>query len=103
MWPGLRRGPPRPQGEGQFVERSFSDAVGARDYKLFEPARDGRALPLVVMLHGCTQNADDFARGTRMNALAEAHGVRMPSFLAYLGYSVAILLPLFALLAQTVF
>jgi poly(hydroxyalkanoate) depolymerase family esterase len=58
-----------------FTGGHFKNDCGARDYKLFEPARDGRALPLVVMLHGCTQDPDDFARGTRMNALARAQGV----------------------------
>ncbi len=45
-------------------------------YRLFVPASlAGRTgAPLVVMLHGCTQDPDDFARGTRMNALAEEHG-----------------------------
>jgi poly(hydroxyalkanoate) depolymerase family esterase len=57
-----------------FASGHFHNDCGARDYRLFEPARDGRPLPLLVMLHGCTQDPDDFARGTRMNVLARAHG-----------------------------
>jgi poly(hydroxyalkanoate) depolymerase family esterase len=44
-------------------------------YKLFVPHRNtGQRRPLVLMLHGCNQNPDDFATGTRMNRLAQAHG-----------------------------
>lgn len=43
-----------------------------RRYRVYVPAAyDGRQeMPLLVMLHGCTQDPDDFARGTRMNAVA---------------------------------
>jgi poly(hydroxyalkanoate) depolymerase family esterase len=56
---------------------TYTSAAGSRDFVLFRPAslpaaREHRSL--VVMLHGCTQNADDFAKGTRMNAAAEAGG-----------------------------
>ncbi len=56
---------------------TYSGAEGSREFVVFRPAslpgkREARAL--VVMLHGCTQTADDMAKGTRMNAAAEAGG-----------------------------
>lgn len=61
---------------GTFTAGSYANGAGRRAYKLYVPpaAEGGEALPLIVMLHGCTQGADDFAAGTRMNALAEGHG-----------------------------
>ena len=61
---------------GQFVTRSYSNGAGTRDYKIYIPAgHSGQALPLVIMLHGCKQDPDDFAAGTRMNTLAEEQGL----------------------------
>ncbi|WP_292533283.1 PHB depolymerase family esterase [Methylocystis sp.] len=58
-----------------YVSRSYVGPAGARDYKVYAPngVRDSKR-PLIVMLHGCTQNPDDFAVGSRMNELAEEHG-----------------------------
>jgi poly(hydroxyalkanoate) depolymerase family esterase len=57
---------------GQFFSRSFSNAAGRRTYKVYVPADyEGEPCPLIVMLHACAQSADDFARGTRMNVLAD--------------------------------
>jgi poly(hydroxyalkanoate) depolymerase family esterase len=59
---------------GQFLAASYSNRAGSRGYKLYVPSGyRGQAVPLVVMLHGCTQSPDDFAAGTRMNAHAEEH------------------------------
>jgi poly(hydroxyalkanoate) depolymerase family esterase len=63
------------QDPGQFTTHTFANAAGQRDYKLYVPSvNTGRPMPLIVMLHGCTQDANDFAAGTQMNALAEARG-----------------------------
>jgi poly(hydroxyalkanoate) depolymerase family esterase len=59
-----------------FEAARYSGPEGTRDYKLFVPAGDaGIERPLVVMLHGCGQDPDDFASGTRMNLRAQEHGI----------------------------
>ena len=72
---GERSGPAR----GQFLSRSFAGPAGTLPYKLYVPAAHAsdaqRLFPLIVMLHGCTQSPDDFATGTRMNELADRHGL----------------------------
>jgi poly(hydroxyalkanoate) depolymerase family esterase len=61
-----------PEG-AKFIEGTYGNKAGSRTYKLFVPScyLPGRPIPLVVMLHGCTQSPDDFAAGTRMNFIAE--------------------------------
>ena len=64
-----------PDAPGRFLEGSFGNAAGTRRYRLYVPARPAEGpRPLVVMLHGCTQNAADFAVGTAMHRQAEEQG-----------------------------
>jgi poly(hydroxyalkanoate) depolymerase family esterase len=68
-----------PEG-AKFISGSYANHAGSRNYKLYVPSTyTGQAMPLLVMLHGCTQNPDDFAAGTQMNQVAEEMGC----FVAY--------------------
>lgn len=69
--------PPIPK-NAQFIKGDFRSSQGNHEYRLYVPsnylqASKQDALPLIVMLHGCTQSPEDFASGTRMNELAETH------------------------------
>lgn len=75
--PGTGAGTANGHGTGAeaFVSGTHTHAGLTRRYKLYLPPNHaGKSLPLVVMLHGCTQNPDDFAAGTAMNERARAQG-----------------------------
>jgi poly(hydroxyalkanoate) depolymerase family esterase len=66
---------PATHGPGQFLQGSFTNEAGARNYRLYVPTKPASGpRPLVVMLHGCKQDPEDFAAGTTMNLLAEESG-----------------------------
>lgn len=73
----IARAPTNPQLPGRFLDGRFANPAGTLAYKLYIPANCSESpgtRSLVVMMHGCTQSAEDFAAGTRMNHLAERDG-----------------------------
>lgn len=69
--PLVTRPRPRPAA-GMWTSGLAVGAAGARRYKLYRPpgVKAGDRLPLMVMLHGCGQDAESFAASTRMNRVA---------------------------------
>ena len=65
-----------PAASGEFLSRQIETADGPRNYKVYLPSSydKSRPAPLIVVLHGCTQDPDDISRGTRFNAVAEEKG-----------------------------
>lgn len=64
--------PNRPAGAGDWLSGMVVGPAGARRYNLYRPpaVAFGERLPLLVMLHGCRQDAGEFAASTRMNRIA---------------------------------
>lgn len=58
---------------GTIVDGAFTYGYGTHNYKVHVPSdyRD-QTSPLLVMLHGCTQNPADIAAGTRLNLQSDA-------------------------------
>src|SRR4051794_37177692 len=65
----------RPAGDGDWIAGVAMGAMGARRFRLYRPpgVAFGDKLPLMVMLHGCGQDAGGFADSTRMNRIARQH------------------------------
>jgi poly(hydroxyalkanoate) depolymerase family esterase len=65
--------PPAASTPGRFDTFSYTNAAGTRAYRVYVPTGHDRhePRPLVVMLHGGTQDSTSFAAATAMNELAE--------------------------------
>jgi poly(hydroxyalkanoate) depolymerase family esterase len=59
---------------GRFEAQRHVGPIGRMEYMLYRPGAAAPGMPLVVMLHGCTQSPEDFALGTGMNQLADELG-----------------------------
>jgi poly(hydroxyalkanoate) depolymerase family esterase len=70
---------PAPTRKASFTKHQFVFEADTYPYRLYTPpatavdASADKRMPLVVLLHGCKQDALDFSNGTAMNALADEH------------------------------
>jgi poly(hydroxyalkanoate) depolymerase family esterase len=67
-----------PGRQAEFTKHAFAFDGNSYPYRLYIPSaatREAAAqrMPLIVLLHGCKQDALDFSHGTAMNMLAEQH------------------------------
>lgn len=73
---GCRESAMAPVASGSFERYSFTNDAGTRTYKVYVPTvYVGAAIPLIIELHGCGGTADEEARWSRFNELAEARGL----------------------------
>ncbi|MBP6395652.1 MAG: PHB depolymerase family esterase [Giesbergeria sp.] len=65
---------PETEAPGSFERVTLAHDGAQHHYLLYVPpgAAAGTPMPLVLMLHGCSQDADDFAAATGMNQAAAA-------------------------------
>ena len=69
-----RRSIPAAEPKGRTEHLGYSGPGGTRDYDLYiPPGYSTKSVPLVVMLHGGSQDAAEFALSTQMNLLADEH------------------------------
>ena len=68
----VRKSREAPLGAGDWIAGVAMGPAGMRRYRLYKPpdVATTERLPLLVMLHGCGQDANTFARSTRMNRVA---------------------------------
>ncbi|MEO7019722.1 MAG: PHB depolymerase family esterase [Ktedonobacteraceae bacterium] len=65
--------PTHASSSGTFQQFTFNGSAGSRPYFVYTPVnyQPGTVVPLIVVLHGCTQTPADIAAGTQMDALAD--------------------------------
>jgi len=63
--------------QGRLLTSSYSDTAGTLSYEVYVPGAyvPGTPVPMVVAMHGCTENADEFRQLTRFDQLADARNM----------------------------